>query len=130
MSVAIIPPSWHIGITGGIGSGKSTVAGLLQAAGAFVVDADELSRACTRAHGAAINCIRQVFGDAFIDANGAMRRDAMRELVFRLPEARRKLENIIHPIVLQQAQELGEAAQRQGRTVILYEIPLLAESPH
>ena len=63
-------------------------------------------------------------------ADGTMRRDAMRELVFRLPEARRKLENIIHPIVLQQAQELGEAAQRQGRTVILYEIPLLAESPH
>ena len=130
MSVAIMPHSWHIGITGGIGSGKSTVAGLLQAAGAFVVDADELSRACTRAHGAAINRIRQVFGDAFIDADGTMRRDAMRELVFRLPEARRKLEDIIHPIVLQQAQELGEAAQRQGRTVILYEIPLLAESPH
>jgi dephospho-CoA kinase len=130
MSSAIMPPSWHIGITGGIGSGKSTVAALLQAAGAFVIDADELARACTRAHGSAIGPIRQAFGDDFIDADGAMRRDAMRELVFRLPEARRKLEDIIHPIVFQQAQELGKTAERQGRTVVLYEIPLLAESPH
>ena len=130
MSSAVMPPSWHIGITGGIGSGKSTVAALLQTAGAFVVDADELARACTRAHGAAIGPIRQAFGDEFIDADGAMRRGAMRELVFRLPEARRKLEAIIHPLVFQQAQQLGKAAEHQGWTVILYEIPLLAESPH
>lgn len=124
------PSSWHIGVTGGIGSGKSTVTGILQAAGAYVIDADQLARDCTRTHGAAVAHIRSAFGDALIDANGSMQRDRMRELIFHDPSAKHKLEAIIHPIVLQQAQALAAEAQRQGQRVIVYDIPLLTESAH
>lgn len=128
--LAAAPFSWHIGVTGGIGSGKSTVTGILQAAGACVIDADQLARDCTRPHGAAIAHIRSAFGDTFIDADGSMRRDRMRKLVFRDPIAKHKLESIIHPLVLQQAQTLAAEAARQGYRVIVYDIPLLAESAH
>ena len=121
---------WHIGVTGGIGSGKSTVVGLLQTAGAFVIDADQLARNSTSSHGAAIHQIRTIFGDRFIGPDGAMLREAMRNQVFSDPDAKRRLEAIIHPIVLQQAQEMAASAARAGASVILHEIPLLTESGH
>ena len=97
-------PCLHIGITGGIGSGKSTAAAILQAAtDASLIDADQLARASTRADGAAMAQIRATFGDAVIAADGSMLRDVMREWAFRDPAIKRKLEAIIHPIVLQQA---------------------------
>ena len=124
-------PCWHIGITGGIGSGKSTAAAILQAAtDASLIDADQLARASTRADGAAMAQIRATFGDAVIAADGSMRRDVMREWAFRDPAVKRTLEAIIHPIVLQQAQTLAATAERQGKSLILYELPLLVESTH
>ena len=123
-------PTWHIGITGGIGSGKSTVTTLLQSAGAYLIDTDRLARASTMAGGLATAAIRCTFGPAFIGTDGSMNREMMRELVFRDPAAKRKLEAIIHPIVLQQAQALAAQAERQSQRVIAYEIPLLAESGH
>ncbi|MDO4794769.1 MAG: dephospho-CoA kinase [Brachymonas sp.] len=123
-------PSWHIGITGGIGSGKSTVTAMLQAAGAWVIDSDQLARASTGPKGQAIEQIRSVFGHDMIGADGAMRRDAMRRLIFSQPEAKRRLEAIIHPIVLQQAQALAAKAEQQGCPLIAYDIPLLTESAH
>ena len=124
-------PCWHIGITGGIGSGKSTAAAILQAATeAVLIDADQLARTSTRVEGAAIAQIRATFGDTVIAADGSMRRDVMREWAFRDPAVKRTLEAIIHPIVLQQAQTLAATAERQGKSLILYELPLLVESTH
>ena len=124
-------PCLHIGITGGIGSGKSTAAAILQAAtDASLIDADQLARASTRADGAAMAQIRATFGDAVIAADGSMRRDVMRAWAFRDPAVKRTLEAIIHPIVLQQAQALATTAERQGKNLILYELPLLVESAH
>lgn len=124
-------PCWHIGITGGIGSGKSTAAAILQAAtDASLIDADQLARASTHADGAAMAQIRATFGTEVIAADGSMRRDVMRAWAFRDPAVKRTLEAIIHPIVLQQAQTLAATAERQGKSLILYELPLLVESTH
>ncbi|MDO5654442.1 MAG: dephospho-CoA kinase, partial [Brachymonas sp.] len=123
-------PGWHIGLTGGIGSGKSTVAALLVANGAALVDADQIARDCTTHGGEAVEYIRATFGDQYIDGQGSLRRDAMRELVFAQPQARQQLEAIIHPIVQQQALKAGQEAEQQGKPMVVYEIPLLVESGH
>ena len=122
--------TWHIGITGGIGSGKSTVANMLAGYGATVLDADAIARACTAANGAAIAAIASVFGDAYIDAQGALNRPAMRERIFSDPAARQQLQDIIHPLVQAQMLALGQQAEQQGKPLVLYDIPLLAESPY
>ena len=122
--------TWHIGITGGIGSGKSTLGKLLADHGAFLIDADALSRASTAAGGAAMPAICQTFGNAFANADGSLNRDAMRELVFRQPQAKAQLETIVHPIVVSQVQQASQQACSQGYGAVLYDIPLLAESSH
>lgn len=116
-----------IGLTGGIGSGKSTVARMLQELGAVLIDADEISRRCTQAGGAAIPAIRQTFGNEFITDDHALKRAAMRALITREPLARMKLEAIIHPIVREQIAIEREKAQRSGAKLTVIEIPLLAE---
>lgn len=122
--------TWHIGITGGIGSGKSTVCKMLAGYGATVLDADAISRACTAANGAAMAAIQSAFGDAYIGETGALNRAAMRERIFRDPEARKQLQDIIHPVVMAQMLAQGQEAQQQGKPLVLYDIPLLAESQH
>ena len=122
--------TWHIGLTGGIGSGKSTVSQMFQQLGACVIDADAISRATTAAGGAAIDAIRTQFSASFITPEGALDRNAMRELAFRDPDARKQLEAIIHPLVLQQIRQQAEAASARGIRVIVYDIPLLTESAH
>ena len=122
--------TWHIGLTGGIGSGKSTVSQMFQQFGACVLDADAISRATTAAGGAAIDAIRDQFGDSFITPDQALDRSAMRDLAFRHPDARKQLEAIIHPLVLQQVRQQAQAAIASGTRVIVYDIPLLTESGH
>jgi dephospho-CoA kinase len=116
-----------IGLTGGIGSGKSTVANILQSAGLAVVDADAISRNLTAANGAAITAIAHAFGPHMIGQDGAMNREAMRNLVFETPQAKNKLEAILHPLIAQQARE--QAEQAVGNIVVL-DLPLLVESAH
>jgi dephospho-CoA kinase len=118
----------RIGLTGGIGSGKSTVLGMLQALGAAAIDADAISRATTAAGGAAIPRIAQVFGPEFVTADGALDRGRMRERAYAHPEARRELEQIIHPLVSQEIARQVEAALAAGARCIVYDIPLLVES--
>ena len=89
-----------IGLTGGIGSGKSTVASLLVAHGATLVDTDAIAHSLTTPGGAAMPALRQRFGDDVADATGALDRARMRTLVFSDPAARARLEAIVHPIVL------------------------------
>ena len=118
----------RIGVTGGIGSGKSTVASLLAAEGATVLDADALSRESTASGGAAIALIAEAFGADFMDAEGAMDRVRMRTLVFADPSARARLEAIVHPIVLASIAERSSAAVGAGTRLLVLDIPLLVES--
>ncbi|MEY4693782.1 MAG: Dephospho-CoA kinase [Pseudomonadota bacterium] len=119
---------WRIGLTGGIGSGKSTVAAMWAARGAAVIDADAISRSLTAAGGRAIAPIAQAFGASMIDAQGALDRQAMRQEVFRHPEAKKKLEAIVHPLVSQITGEQAQAAIQAGREVLVFDVPLLVES--
>lgn len=116
------------GLTGGIGSGKSTVAAMLQSLGAAVIDADAISRALTAPGGAAISSIRQTFGDDFIDASGALERDRMRALAYAEPNARKRLQDIIHPLVGQQTWQQAAAFAAAGYQHLVFDVPLLVES--
>lgn len=120
--------SIRLGLTGGIGSGKSTVAALLAGHGAAVIDADAISRQTTASGGAAIKAIRQTFGPAFITPDGALDRERMRAHVFDDPSARQRLEQIIHPLVGQETERQTQAALAAGCRCIVYDIPLLVES--
>lgn len=122
-----MPPA-RIGLTGGIGSGKSTVLGMLQALGAAAIDADAISRATTAAGGAAIPHIARKFGPGFVTADGALDRARMRERAYAHPEARRELEQIIHPLVGEEIARQVDAALAAGARCIVFDIPLLVES--
>ena len=119
---------WRLGLTGGIGSGKSTVAGMLASMGAAVIDADAISRSLTAPGGRAIAEIRHQFGEPMIGADGAMDRQAMRQRVFSDPLARQQLEAIIHPLVGQITQEQSDAALQAGALCLVHDVPLLVES--
>jgi dephospho-CoA kinase len=118
----------RLGLTGGIGSGKSTVASIMASAGAAVMDADAISRSLTMPGGRAIPAILAEFGEQLIAPDGAMNRDAMRALVFSNPERKRQLEAIIHPLVGQVLQEESVAAIAAGHACLVYDVPLLVES--
>lgn len=122
--------SIRLGVTGGIGSGKSTVAGMLSARGAALIDADALARAVTAPGGAAIDAIRAAFGASFIDAHGALDRARMRALAFEDTGARARLEQIVHPLVGRAIAAAREQAEQAGRRLIVHDIPLLTESAH
>ena len=119
---------WRLGLTGGIGSGKSTVAGMLAEMGAAIIDADAISRSLTAPGGRAIDAIRKHFGPHMIGADGAMDRQAMRERVFKDPQARQQLEAIIHPLVSQMGREQTEAVLQSGKRCLVHDVPLLVES--
>ena len=118
----------RLGLTGGIGSGKSTVAGMLTALGAVVIDADAISRSLTTTHGAAIETIKQQFGEAMISADGSLNRNRMRDLVFTDSDAKNRLESIIHPLIKLEIQRQEQSAISLGTKLIVYDIPLLVES--
>ena len=119
---------FRLGLTGGIGSGKTTVAQMLAARGAAVIDADAISRALTASHGAALPAIATQFGTHVIGPDGALNRSAMRQMIFADPAARRRLEAILHPLVEQALEEqTREAAMRSVRCVV-FDIPLLIEN--
>ena len=119
----------RLGLTGGIGSGKSTVGQMLAARGAAVLDADAISRSLTAAGGTAMPLIRECFGDAVIAADGSLDRAAMRSLVFHNADARHQLEAIIHPLVGSTTEAHAQAAIAAGAPLLVFDIPLLVESP-
>lgn len=118
----------RLGLTGGIGSGKSTVAKLFAALGAKVIDADAASRSLTVSHGKAMQAIKLEFGDAMISSDGSLDRQRMRDLVFKDQDAKKRLENIIHPLIKLEMQRLDKSAIDSGALLIVYDIPLLVES--
>ena len=114
-----------IGLTGGIGSGKSYAAELFRARGAAIVDTDVIARDLTAPGGAAIAAIRAAFGDGVIDAQGALDRAAMRELAFADPAQRKRLEAILHPLI--RAESAAQVAAADAPYTLLA-VPLLVES--
>ena len=118
----------RLGLTGGIGSGKSTVASILARLGAAVIDADAISRRTTTAGGAAIGGIALAFGSEFIAPDGALDRDRMRQLVFSDPQARARLQAIVHPLVAQETARQALAAIDSGHCLVVFDVPLLVES--
>jgi dephospho-CoA kinase len=118
----------RIGLTGGIGSGKSTVLQMLAQRGAAVIDADAISRSTTAAGGAAIAAISAQFGADFITPEGALDRARMRAHAYADPQARKQLEDIIHPLVGRESTRQVQAALDAGVPCIVFDIPLLVES--
>ena len=125
-----MPSAARIGLTGGIGSGKSTVATMLAERGASIIDADAISRQCTAAQGAAMPAIQQRFGQGVIAADGGLDRNAMRQLAFSDTSARIALQDIVHPLVGLEIARQAKAAQNAHARCIVYDIPLLTEGRH
>jgi len=115
-----------VGLTGGIGSGKSAAADEFARLGATVVDTDAISHELTSPGGDAIAEIRRQFGNAFIDAGGAMDRKRMRDLVFSDPDEKRRLEALLHPMI--RAESARRIAAARGPYAV-HVVPLLVESP-
>ena len=118
----------RIGLTGGIGSGKSTVATQLKSLGAGVIDADAISRHLTSSHGEAMNAIVEKFGDEYQLADGSLDRSRMRELVFNQKDRRKELEQILHPLIQNEMKNQFETMQTNGIKLVVFDLPLLAES--
>lgn len=116
-----------VGLTGGIGCGKSTVANLFAKFGAGIIDTDIIARRLTEAGGEAIAEIRADFGDDYISADGALNRAKMRRLIFSDIAAKQRLELTLHPLILEQAKV--QLQPLQTRPYIILVVPLLAESP-
>jgi dephospho-CoA kinase len=116
---------FSVGLTGGIGSGKSTVADLFAEQGVSVIDSDLIAHQLTAPDGLAIAQIRSSFGSEFILPNGAMDREKMREAVFGSPDAKKKLEAILHPLIRTETERAAAEAQS---AYLLFVVPLLVES--
>jgi dephospho-CoA kinase len=114
-----------VGLTGGIGSGKSAVAAMLVQCGAHLVDTDAIARSLTLPSGVAMPALRTEFGDVAITADGALDRDAMRQMAFADAGVKARLEAILHPLIGQAAQQ--QAALHGGRPIV-FDVPLLTES--
>ena len=118
----------RLGLTGGIGCGKSTVASMFATSGFVVIDADAVSRKLTATNGQAIEAIKLEFGNAMISADGSLDRTRMRDLVFTDAKAKKLIENIIHPLIKLEMQQQEYDATKSGINLIVYDIPLLVES--
>ena len=128
MNDAPAKTSWRVGLTGGIGSGKSTVGRRLADRGAALIDADQIARELTAPGGLAMAAIAQAFGPEFVDSSGALDRSRMRERAFSQPDSRKQLEAIIHPLVAEVTEAQARAAQAIGKRLLVFDIPLLVES--
>lgn len=117
----------RIGLTGGIGSGKSTVGQMLVECGAVLVDTDAISRALTAPGGAAMPALQAEFGPEIERPDGGLDRDRMRALAFSDPSAKSRLEAILHPMIKEATRAQAEAA---GSRPVVFDVPLLTESAH
>lgn len=124
--MTISADKFSVGLTGGIGSGKSMVATMFGKLGVGIIDTDQIAHSLTAADGAAMPAIRAVFGPAFITPQGALDRKAMREKVFTDPSARQQLEAILHPMINAQTLAAADAAHEPPYLMVV--VPLLVES--
>jgi len=117
-----------IGLTGGIGSGKTAVSDLLAKFGAGIIDTDLIAHQITAPNGGAIPAIQKEFGAGFISADGALDRGKMRSLVFEKPEARKTLEKITHPLIRQETIKQAMQLSTDAAPYLVFVVPLLIES--
>ncbi|RJG03710.1 dephospho-CoA kinase [Noviherbaspirillum sedimenti] len=117
--------AFSVGLTGGIGSGKTTVANMFAARGAALIDTDQIAHALTQPGGIAMPAIATQFGADFIASTGAMDRARMRAAVFADPAAKKRLEAILHPLIKSECERLAQQAQGPYR---IFVVPLLVES--
>ncbi len=113
-----------VGLTGGIGAGKTSAARVFSDLGIVVIDADEISREVTSSGGRAIRAVKETFGDRAINQDGSMNRPYIRDLVFKDSAAREQLENIIHPLV---QEESFEKIKKAKSPYVILSVPLLTE---
>jgi dephospho-CoA kinase len=116
----------RIGLTGGIGSGKSTVSRLLAERGAVIVDADLIAREVVEPGSPGLAAVVEAFGHAVVAVDGSLDRPALAKVVFGDPEARARLDGIVHPLVRARATEVAAGAPRDA--VVVHDVPLLAET--
>jgi dephospho-CoA kinase len=116
----------RIGLTGGIGSGKSTVSALLAARGAVVIDADRIARQVVEPGTPGLAAVAEAFGPGVLTPDGSLDRPALAAIVFADPAAREKLDGIVHPLVRSRATELAAAAPEDA--VVVHDVPLLVET--
>ncbi len=120
------PGVLRIGLTGGIGSGKSTVSRLLEQRGAVIVDADAIAREVVAPGTPGLAAVTEAFGDGVVAPDGSLDRPALAAVVFADPEARKRLDAIVHPLVRARAAEVAAAAPADA--VVVNDVPLLVET--
>ncbi|MDR0787631.1 MAG: dephospho-CoA kinase [Gemmatimonadota bacterium] len=118
----------NVALTGNIASGKSTVAAVWRARGAYIIDSDELSRLVVAPGGEALPRIAERWGSGVILPSGELNRTALRDIVFRDPEERAWLESLLHPLIGRIREEMVAAAAEAGREVVVSDVPLLFET--
>ncbi len=116
----------RVGLTGGVGSGKSTVSAMLEELGAVIIDGDKLAREVVEKGTPGLAAVVEAFGAELLTPDGDLDRAAMGRLVFGDPEARRRLEGITHPLIFERYAELEASAPTDS--LVVHDIPLLAES--
>ena len=124
----MIEGAYIVGLTGGIGSGKSTVAALFADLGVALIDTDALAHALTAVNGIAIDAIRTEMGAAFIANDGALNRDAARTSVFADANLRRKLEAILHPLIQREVENALRSVEIKNAAYVMLIVPLLFET--
>ncbi|MFA6221968.1 MAG: dephospho-CoA kinase [Desulfomonilaceae bacterium] len=120
--------SLTVGLTGGIGSGKSAVSGIFRNHGIPVICADELAREAVKPGSKGLNEIRTTFGGSVVDPQGALNRPELARIVFSDPSKRRLLEAIIHPRVSREKERLVKEHQKNGNLIVVVNVPLLFEA--
>jgi dephospho-CoA kinase len=118
----------RVGLTGGIGAGKSTVSGMLADRGAVVIDGDQIARDLVVPGEPALAAIVDRFGSGVLLADGELDRAGLAAIVFPDPDALAALDGIMHPRIAQRAADMIEAAEREGTAIVVYDMPLLVEN--
>lgn len=118
----------RVGLTGGIGSGKSTVAQMLQAHGAVVIDADAISRELVEPGEPALHALVDEFGDSIIAADGSLLRGTLAAIAFATPDGTARLNAIMHPLIAAESRRRIERAAQNGADIVVYDMPLLLET--
>lgn len=118
----------RVGLTGGIGAGKSTVAELLAAKGAVVIDADAISRSLVAPGEPALHLLVDVFGEGIIRADGSLDRGRLAQLAFSTEDGTRRLNAVMHPLIRAESERRLQAAADEGADIVVYDMPLLVET--
>lgn len=118
----------RVGLTGGIGSGKSTVARMLEARGAVVIDADAIAREIVEPGEPALHALVEEFGDSIIAGDGSLRRGELASVAFASPDGTARLNAIMHPLIRAESARRLDEAVAEGASVVVYDMPLLVET--